>query len=253
VQNHWNENTEKDRNCNDGQSKRRDKIMEGSQSQNEQEAVRGGRNGSKSLGFLTAVALICLPATTIWAQRVQLAWTPSPSPNIVEYGIYRSNHPDSSFTLLEILQHPDTTYEDRNVQWNRHYFYAATAMDRFGNESGFSNVVDTVVSLSTSVENTTTPPEEFYLYQNHPNPFKLRMPATTISYTLPQNGHVKLTIFDMTGREVYRLVEGFQKAGHYSIHWEGKDFRGKSVASGVYYYKLEALNGAKFRKMIVLR
>jgi flagellar hook assembly protein FlgD len=70
---------------------------------------------------------------------------------------------------------------------------------------------------------------------------------------LPQGSHVKLMIYDMNGREVYKLVDTFQKAGRYEVNWEGIDFRGERVASGVYYYKIEALKSAKFRKMMVLR
>ncbi len=227
--------------------------MEGSHSRNGVGAKRCKRRAAESLIFLTAVTLTCWPATMTQAQRVQLAWTPSPSPNIVAYGIYRSIHPDSSFTLLETPQHPDTTYEDKNIQWNRHYFYAATAIDRFGNESGFSNVVDTVMSSPTGVENSGEQPDEFHLYQNHPNPFKPLMPATIISYSLPQNSHVKLTIYDVNGREIYKLVDKFQKAGRHSIRWDGRDFHGEQVASGIYYYKIEALNSSKFRKILVLR
>lgn len=80
----------------------------------------------------------------------------------------------------------------------------------------------------------------FTLEQNYPNPFN---PTTTIRYKLEQPGRVQLTIFDITGREVRRVIDEYQLDGSYSVTWNGKDEAGQQLASGVYFARLN-VNGA---------
>ncbi len=83
-------------------------------------------------------------------------------------------------------------------------------------------------------KNTSTEfiPQVFHLSQNYPNPFN---PITKISYDIPQNSIVKLTIYDILGREVIILVNNeFKQPGRYVI-----EFNGTNLASGVYFYRIE--------------
>ncbi len=93
-------------------------------------------------------------------------------------------------------------------------------------------------------------PSKFALEQNYPNPFN---PSTTITYQVPQNSDVKLTIFNIMGQEVLKLVDQNHNAGKYEIVWNAQNNLGKQVASGVYYLKFEAGDFVKFRKMTLLR
>lgn len=86
------------------------------------------------------------------AQSVKLGWQSSDNPNIESYGIYRTIHIDSSFSLIATINHPDTSYTDNGVENDVHYYYAATSIDNVGNESGFSNVVDTTITAALPVE-----------------------------------------------------------------------------------------------------
>ncbi|MBN1893130.1 hypothetical protein JW906_01495 [bacterium] len=79
-------------------------------------------------------------------------------------------------------------------------------------------------------------PDDFGLSVNHPNPFNS---ATVIDFRTPQTADILLTIHDLSGHEVRRLVEGTNSAGCYSARWDGKDVSGNRVASGVYIYKVE--------------
>ncbi|GEM_PF-6510125 len=96
----------------------------------------------------------------------------------------------------------------------------------------------------------------FELYQNYPNPFN---PETTISYQLPPTGQaannqVNLTVYNLNGQIVRRLVKGNQPAGTYSVKWDGTDDHGVPVASGVYFYRLTTGSGfVATRKMVLLR
>ena len=75
-------------------------------------------------------------------------------------------------------------------------------------------------------------PNDFTLRQNYPNPFN---PATTIEYQLPTSSHVKLSVFDVLGREVATLVDARQPAGVYTVRFDGSNLN-----SGFYFYRLSA-------------
>jgi hypothetical protein len=92
---------------------------------------------------------------------------------------------------------------------------------------------------STSFEDLPsagTGTDNAYVLASYPNPFTDR---TTISYLLPSNGHVRLRIFDGTGRQVRHLTDEVQAAGFHSSVWDGLDQTGERAAAGVYFYQLE--------------
>lgn len=98
--------------------------------------------------------------------------------------------------------------------------------------------------------NTDMLPTSFRLYTNYPNPFN---PTTTISYDLPQSLQVRLAVYNILGQRVVLLVDDRQAAGHYEIAWDGRDGRGQSVASGMYFYKIEAGDFVQSKKMMLLK
>jgi flagellar hook assembly protein FlgD len=90
------------------------------------------------------------------------------------------------------------------------------------------------------------------LAQNVPNPFN---PETTISYELPEAADIRLIIADLSGQMVRTLVQGMHQAGRYSVVWDGRDTKGRVVASGVYLYRLEAVDRGviETRRMVFVR
>jgi len=88
-------------------------------------------------------------------------------------------------------------------------------------------------------------PREFSLQQNAPNPFN---PSTTITFALTRNGPVRLSVYDLVGREVRRLLDGSLNAGSYQV-----DFHAGGLASGVYLYRLEAEGLMLQNKMVLLK
>ena len=94
-------------------------------------------------------------------------------------------------------------------------------------------------------------PIQFTLFQNYPNPFNS---ATIIKYALPAGEHqVKLIIYDLMGHQIRTLVNNEnQQAGVYQISWEGRDDDGNVVASGVYFYRLQAGNQFFIKKIVLL-
>jgi len=96
-------------------------------------------------------------------------------------------------------------------------------------------------------------PEVPYVYnlvQNYPNPFN---PSTTISYDLPEQTSVKLTVFDIRGQEVMLLHDNVKPPGNYEVQWNGMDQQGNHVSTGVYFARLQAGNFSKTIKMVYLR
>jgi hypothetical protein len=104
-------------------------------------------------------------------------------------------------------------------------------------------------------EITTGVPEaptasSFTLAPNLPNPFRA---STTISYALTRPGAVRLSIFDVAGRQVATLVDEPQSAGDHQAVWDGRDRRGRLVAAGVYMYRLESGSEVGSRRMLRLQ
>ena len=93
-------------------------------------------------------------------------------------------------------------------------------------------------------------PSEFKLNQNYPNPFN---PITEISYELASDGFVKLSIFDMKGREIKTLIENIQLSGKRSVIWNATDNNYQPVSAGLYLYKIQKKGITKTRKMVLIK
>jgi len=110
-------------------------------------------------------------------------------------------------------------------------------------------------SIVTSVEENQDPGNElaqggFGLEQNKPNPFNSH---TRISYTLPEQSHVSLDVFNIRGELVAALQSGQQPAGKYTVEWNGKNDGGDPMVSGIYFYRLQAEGFTGTMKMFMLK
>jgi hypothetical protein len=85
---------------------------------------------------------------------------------------------------------------------------------------------------------------------NYPNPFN---PTTTISFTLNYISDVHMVVFNVTGQQVKTLVDGYLEAGQHSVVWDGRDEFGSDVASGIYFYRVEADGFTQTKKMVLLK
>jgi hypothetical protein len=103
----------------------------------------------------------------------------------------------------------------------------------------------------TEGELTSFVPQEFLLEQNYPNPFNN---ITLITYQLPRTEVINLTIYNIRGEVVKKLIRNeINLPGRYIITWDGRDENGKEVSSGVYFYMLHSINYRNGRKMILLK
>ncbi|MBS1513817.1 MAG: T9SS type A sorting domain-containing protein [Bacteroidetes bacterium] len=141
---------------------------------------------------------------------------PAGSNNWIEAG--RVNGAGSSNQILRY------SFPDNNLNTGK-YSYRLKQTDYNGNFKYFN--------LSNEVEIGV--PEKFDISQNYPNPFN---PNTVIGYQLPENSFVTLKIFDISGREISRIVNEYKQAGYYSA-----SFNASAMASGVYFYTISANGG----------
>lgn len=102
-----------------------------------------------------------------------------------------------------------------------------------------------MVSNSVGVSSNTTDIKDYALTQNYPNPFN---PTTKIAFSLPKQGNVTLKVYNMIGKEVVSLVNGFRNAGNYEVNFDGAN-----LASGVYFYKLEAEGFSDVKRMMLVK
>jgi flagellar hook assembly protein FlgD len=90
----------------------------------------------------------------------------------------------------------------------------------------------------------------FSLSQNYPNPFN---PQTVIEYTLPVQTHVNITIHNILGQRIKVLKNQLEQAGKRRVAWDGRDEGGSEVASGVYFYRIQARDFVECKKMLLLK
>jgi len=93
-------------------------------------------------------------------------------------------------------------------------------------------------------------PLAYALSQNYPNPFN---PTTSIQYSVSHSGMVMLEIFNVLGQKVKTVVNGFKPIGSYIVQWDGNDNLHKSVASGIYYYRLKVNEFSSVKKMTFIK
>ncbi|MBX7042381.1 MAG: FG-GAP-like repeat-containing protein [Ignavibacteria bacterium] len=126
------------------------------------------------------------------------------------------------------------SYTDRNLETGK-YKYRLKQLDFNGNFEYFE--LSEVVSIGI--------PDKYDLSQNYPNPFN---PVTTINYDLPNDGIVTIKVYDIIGREVKTLVNEMKTAGYYKVQFNAAD-----LASGAYFYQMQAGEFVAVKKFVVLK
>lgn len=110
-------------------------------------------------------------------------------------------------------------------------------------ESDAAFTIAPTVGVEESENNNV--PTEYMLYQNHPNPFN---PTTTISYQIPNPGHVILKVYNLLGEHITTLVDEEKAIGKYNVY-----FNSSNLSSGVYFYLLQSRDFIQFKKMILIK
>jgi len=161
-----------------------------------------------------------------------------PDENLVDQVNYDDDDPwpieaDGSGPTLELIN-PN---EDNEIPVNW------SSSDNYGTPGEINSSY-----LSTIKE--TVAPAAFKVYNNYPNPFN---PSTTLSYVIPENSFVTITIYDVLGREVSTLMNNYQDAGFRTVIWNSTNNQGNPVSAGVYFYQVRAGSGIQTNKMLLLK
>jgi len=121
----------------------------------------------------------------------------------------------------------------------------------YGDNSGAVTLTVNVDGVATAVgDAAAAAAARAVLWQNAPNPFN---PATVIRWELPAGGHVALDVFDLRGRHVRRLLEGYREYGAHAVRWDGTGERGERLAAGSYLCRLATRAGVQSIRMVLLQ
>ncbi len=193
-------------------------------------------------------------------QGIKLTWAANLEPDIAGYEVFRQKNGGTITKISGSSLVTDTTWINWGVIITDNspttYTYYVKAVDTQNKRSNYSNSLSSDVDFvrggaqKPALTNAQTP-ASFSLSSNYPNPFN---PETAISYQLPANSRVNLTVYNLNGQMVRRLVNENQSAGSYTVKWDGRDDHGVPVSSGVYFYRLTTGSGfVATRKMVLLR
>jgi len=170
---------------------------------------------------------------------VALYWNTSAEINNYGFEIERESFNDQ-WIKVAFVKGNGTTNETSNYSFTEKlttgkYHYRLKQIDYNGNYEYFDLADEVRVGL----------PQKIELSQNYPNPFN---PSTKIYYTIPNNEHITLKVYDITGRSVKTLVNGSQSAGYYEINFDASDLPG-----GVYFYSLVSEGFRSTKRMVLIK
>ena len=171
-------------------------------------------------------------ATRRVGNATRLHWLPNVEADLLQYRLYRGASPEFAPNAGNLVTaQSDTAYVDNVAP--THAWYRLTAVDVHGNES--ASVMVSPFQISGVSGGSVPPVTE--LQGATPNPFN---PATTIAFTMAQAGQVTLAVHDLAGRKVRSLLDEVRSAGRHEVRWDGIDDLGNSVASGMYFCRMES-------------
>ncbi len=185
---------------------------------------------------------------------VRVTWNEHPHSSVTQYQIWRKVKPpgqqEGPPQLLTTVNRGTTSFTDSEYIVTDGYTHALLWYDvrayfsvngSYSDPNWVSAFARQDIRLSDNLKQPSridpSVPAEYAL-STYPNPFN---PSTTLRYQLAEDAHVRLTIYDVMGREVVTLVQTEKSAGDYSVQWNGRDASDKPVASGVYLYRFTAV------------
>ncbi len=177
---------------------------------------------------------------------VEITWNQVGEDNFQYYHLERST--DSEFSD-NVVSHYITqnSYTDDELDYDTEYFYRLSYFA--GDWSEYTDVLSVTLQWM-NLSGGKQIPKSYSLHQNYPNPFN---PVTKLSYDIPEDAMVNITIYNMMGSLVSTLVGAKQSAGTKSINWNSTDNFGQPVSAGIYLYTIRTGNFRQTKKMILLK
>lgn len=135
-----------------------------------------------------------------------------------------------------------STFTLNGIRQNQTYYWSVQSVDH--RQVGSPFAIERIIPRE---ETRSTAP---VVSGNYPNPFN---PETTIRYTLDEPSHVRVAVYNVLGAELARLVDSELSSGTHHTRWEGTDFAGRQVPSGVYFYAIETPHSRIMRSMLLVK
>ncbi len=149
-----------------------------------------------------------------------------------------------TFIVLDTTVVNDTMLSVNNLSLNKIYYWRVMSLNNYGS-SDWSEIWAFKTPITVDVKDENNLPKDFSLDQNYPNPFN---PSTIINFEVPKYSHVLISVYDILGREVSKIVDKDLQAGYY--HYE---FNGYNLSSGIYFYQMHAGNFISTKKFILIK
>jgi hypothetical protein len=187
--------------------------------------------------------------------KVVLTWVTQSETSVMGFYVYRGTDPNlaNAQQITALIDATNTSdqqvyvYTDSEINQIGTYYYWLMVADINGSESFHGPIHVTYENTQPGIPNIPVFTE---LKQVYPNPFN---PNTNISYVLAQPSDVLITIFNMRGQEVRSFDSKNVAAGSQKLTWDGKDQNGTSLASGVYYIRMQAGADSFFKKAVLMK
>jgi hypothetical protein len=201
------------------------------------------------------------------AGEIDLSWTAPGDDSLSgiasEYiiKVYSEIINESNWDSASLIANPPTPVEPGSLQTftitglvpAQLYYIAVKTIDDYNNISELS-IVDSANAKFGFIQdidnNENSIPDVFSLEQNYPNPFN---PSTIIKFSLPEPSNVKLDIYNSIGQKVITLIDKYMQPGFYLQQWNGEDVFGEPLASGIYFYIIQANQFVNTKKMILVK
>jgi hypothetical protein len=190
---------------------------------------------------------------------VIISWTAESETNHSGYNILRSEDKDLQNAIMingSIINKGSSegtqikyNYTDFEVYTNMIYYYWLESVSLDGN-SEFYGPITVIIGDPTQEPVPPTVPMVTKLYNAFPNPFN---PNTNIRYSLKEAGKVKIEIYNMKGQKIKTYDQEHTSPGYYQVSWDSCDEKGRSVASGIYLYRLSTGNYTSAKKMVLAK
>ncbi|MDQ3021894.1 MAG: T9SS type A sorting domain-containing protein [Bacteroidota bacterium] len=202
-------------------------------------------NGFKDTVIITWDAVLPVELSSFTSSTnnniANLNWSVTSEQNNFGFDIERKNISSNEWIIVgyvagkgTVSASNDYSFSDRNLSHGK-YNYRLKQIDFNGNFEYY--ILTEVVEIGY--------PLQYGLSQNYPNPFN---PVTKINFDIPKESFVTLKVFDLSGKEVAKIINESMQAGYYTV-----DFNSSILSSGIYFYKLESGNFVKAMKMIILK
>jgi len=223
--------------------------------------LAGDYDPGNRTGEVTALVIAETALPGNWRLRVALTESDIQynAPNGINehHHVFRRFAPDTTGTVVTFAApYPDsvtiTLPFALNVAWAAENIEAVAFLQEQGSRAIEQAGAIRVEELATGIGDEPAPGVAAVdrIEPIHPNPFN---PRARVTFTLAREGHARLSVHDVLGRQVRTLVDETRRAGRHVVEWDGRDDAGREVGSGVYHFQLVGAQGESSRKAVLLR